>query len=165
MRHHIVRGPNQEILATTNNVRFFSIGNVVAATDHVRSHDYAYTYDNLNRLRTESINGTYSSFTYHANGNIKSKAGQTYLYGSSRPHAVTDVGGTVYGYDASGNVTSGAGRTVEYTVFDKPHTISKSGNIARFAYGPDRDRFKQVTTVNGNTVTKYYVAGLEILHD
>ncbi|HLP23594.1 MAG TPA: FG-GAP-like repeat-containing protein, partial [Microbacteriaceae bacterium] len=76
----------------------------------------SFAYDALNRLKTSSIGGTTE---YYDNGNIKTKTGvdgtalSSYVYGGSRPHAVTSVsvaGSTVsLDYDANGNLLTRTG--------------------------------------------------------
>jgi YD repeat-containing protein len=69
-----------------------------------------FTYDYLDRLTGSS--GNYSeSYTYNALGNLMSKNGAAYTYGSSRPHAVTQVGNNGYTYDPNGNMLSGNSRS------------------------------------------------------
>jgi YD repeat-containing protein len=53
----------------------------------------------------------YQGYQYDALGNITSLNGASYTYGSGKPHAVTQVGNTVYTYDANGNMLSGNNRS------------------------------------------------------
>ena len=176
-------GSSQELQKLT--LTFDELGNLTQRRDQGRSKVMtmgqakdvmeAFTYDNLNRLKTTRIAGETSAnidTTYDARGNILSKSGVgAYAYGatSNRLVSVTPSGGTAmtYAYDSNGNLTSGDGRTLRYTSFDKPHTITKgTGQTVRFAYDGERARYKRsVTTGTGTnavTTTTYYVGNVEI---
>ncbi len=88
------------------------------------------------------------------------------------PHAVTSIGGgttaaggtigtknATYCYDANGSMTVGDGRTVSYTAFDKPAQINRGTTSVRFAYGPDRARFKREDISAAGTTVTHYVGG------
>ena len=174
-------GMSQELQKLT--LTFDELGNLTQRRDQGRSKVTglaknmieAFTYDNLNRLKTTRITGVTSAnvdTTYDARGNIKTKSGVgAYAYGatSNRLVSVTPSGGTAvtYAYDSNGNLTSGDGRTLSYTSFDKPHTITKgTGQTVKFAYDGERARYKRsVTTGTGMsavTTTTYYVGNVEI---
>ena len=174
-------GMSQELQKLT--LSFDELGNLTQRRDQGRSKVTslaknvmeAFTYDNLNRLKTTRITGEASAnvdTTYDARGNIKTKSGVgTYVYGntSNRLVSVTPSGGTamIYAYDSNGNLTSGDGRTLSYTSFDKPHTITKgTDQTVQFAYDGERARYKRsVTTGTGTnavTTTTYYVGNVEI---
>ena len=174
-------GMSQELQKLT--LTFDELGNLTQRRDQGRSKVTslaknvmeAFTYDNLNRLKTTRIAGKASAnvdTTYDARGNIKTKSGVgTYVYGntSNRLVSVTPSGGTamIYAYDSNGNLTSGDGRTLSYTSFDKPHTITKgTDQTVQFAYDGERARYKRsVTTGTGTnavTTTTYYVGNVEI---
>ena len=174
-------GMSQELQKLT--LTFDELGNLTQRRDQGRSKMTslaknmieAFTYDNLNRLKTTRITGVTSAnidTTHDARGNIKTKSGVgTYAYGatSNRLVSVTPSGGTAvtYAYDSNGNLTSGDGRTLSYTSFDKPHTITKgTGQSVQFAYDGERARYKRsVTTGTGTsavTTTTYYVGNVEI---
>ena len=177
-------GMSQELQKLT--LTFDELGNLTQRRDQGRSKMTslaknmieAFTYDNLNRLKTTRITGVTSAnvdTTYDARGNIKTKSGVgTYAYGatSNRLVSVTPSGGTAvtYAYDSNGNLTSGDGRTLSYTSFDKPHTITKgTGQSVQFAYDGERARYtrykRSVTTGTGTsavTTTTYYVGNVEI---
>ena len=174
-------GMSQELQKLT--LTFDELGNLTQRHDQGRSKVTslaknmmeAFTYDNLNRLKTTRITGEASAnvdTTHDARGNILSKSGVgTYVYGntSNRLVSVTPSGGTAmtYAYDSNGNLTSGDGRTLSYTSFDKPHTITKgTDQTVQFAYDGERARYKRsVTTGTGTnavTTTTYYVGNVEI---
>ena len=83
----------------------------------------AYTYDDLDWLKTMSINGTPSaSYSYNTIGNMTAKqeatSNLTLQYpnaGQARPHAVTSTTGSEelsMAYDASGNLATQGSSTV-----------------------------------------------------
>ncbi|MEW5250941.1 hypothetical protein [Microbulbifer discodermiae] len=106
-------------------------------------------------------------YRYDSIGNVTHKDGQAYVYGSSKPHAVTQVGSSSYVYaDNNGNLTSDStGRLFSYTTFDKPHLISNaSGDSTAFDYGPDRARYKRVDTrAGGEVITTLYLGTVELI--
>ncbi len=126
-----------------------------------------FIYDDLHRLQqsNRSINaGPLQSidYAYSESGNLlqKSDYGTTYYYDGPRPHAVTRVdlanGGLVtFGYDNNGNMTSGHGRNISYNAFNKPLTVSRSGNTSAFSYGADLMRYRHEKTGALNEVTLY----------
>ena len=112
-----------------------------------------YTYDNLGNITSKTNIGTYlygagsagphavtsvnkggavRSFTYDANGNLKT------------------------GY----NLTTGLLRTLNWTSYNKPLSISMGSASNTFKYGADRARFKQTSVVNGQSTTRIYVGSL-----
>lgn len=137
---------------TVQNVSygFDSIGNLLSRSDSVQTLVEGFTYDELNRLKTYSnIGGNAQTYDYDSIGNITYKSDQGfYTYGSSRPHAVTDVPGTIttnnYTYDANGNLTSGAGRSVTWNSFNMVSQITQGANTLSFNYDSDHARIKQV---------------------
>ncbi|MBI3960960.1 MAG: hypothetical protein HY328_19280, partial [Chloroflexi bacterium] len=65
---------------------------------------------------TATGTGPYNhTYAYNAIGNLTSYAGNSYTYGSGKPHAVTAAYNNSYGYDAVGNQTSRTIGGVVYT--------------------------------------------------
>ena len=105
-----------------------------------------YEYDALERL-TKATAGdqVLGEYTYHANGNIKTKTGiGRYTYSAEHPHAVAKVDNT----DKSVSMYT---QTVEYNGFGKVSRLTERPAILRpfgnattlsFLYGPDRSRWK-----------------------
>ncbi|MBT8423317.1 MAG: hypothetical protein KJP03_09385, partial [Gammaproteobacteria bacterium] len=126
-----------------------------------------FGYDGLNRLTSHGEVGQAAlSVTYDALGNIKTKSGVqgTYSYGNNAgPHAVTSIGSQVYTYDDNGNNLTGGGRTIVYSTFDKPTSITKSGNTVTFAYSADRSRYRRVDQDTSGTTTTRYIGNVEII--
>jgi RHS repeat-associated protein len=104
-----------------------------------------YTYDGLGRLTSCTVNDTLThSFTYAPNGNITRNGrlgGYDYVYGSSRPHAVTQV------YDEGGLVPS-ARCDVIYNSRNRPATISEDGSLLELSYGSGLQREKTVMSID-----------------
>ena len=134
----------------------------------------AFTYDNLNRLRTHQVgSGAVQSTAYDGYGNVRSRTGVgTYAYGadsggSGRPHAVASVTengvSVTHSYDANGSLTSSSdGRTVSYAAFGKATSVSKGGHTSAFTHGPDRSRFKRTDTDGmGKATTTLYIGSVE----
>ena len=71
-------------------------GNISQIVDATRSETLNYTYDELDRL--DIVSGPYSlDYNYNTIGNITSKSGTSYTYGSAaHKHAVTVVGARFY---------------------------------------------------------------------
>ena len=122
-----------------------------------------FTYDDLNRLTSETYDGVTNSTSYDANGNITSKTAvgdYEYTAQSHRLNLIrrSGVAGPTFTYDERGNVLTDETRTYKYTIFDKPSSIISGENITTFRYGGDRSRYKR--TVNGKVT--WYVGGVEI---
>jgi RHS repeat-associated protein len=141
-----------------------TLGNVKIRQDITQSLTETFIYDNLNRVKSSSVNSTGAgivtlTYSYDALGNMATRSDVgTYTYGpvNSRPHAVASISGTVntsFSYDTDGNMLTGNGRTVTYTSFDMPSTISESGASDTFVYGPEHQRVKRQTA----TATTIYV--------
>ncbi len=163
-------GPSDQVAAFDYN--YDTLGNLNYRSDNLSGVFEYGCYDALNRLSQYAVgNGVTSCtaatnnkvVTYDALGNITSKTGVgAYAYnaaGSSRPHAVASIVGTVngvvnptYSYDANGNMTSGGGRSVTDTSFNMVAVISQGTASASFAYDSEHQRIKQ-TLVAGSTTT------------
>ena len=163
-------GPSDQVAAFDYN--YDTLGNLNYRSDNLSGVFEYGCYDTLNRLTQYAVgNGVTSctaatnnkQVTYDALGNITSKTGVgAYAYnasGSSRPHAVASIVGTVngvvnptYSYDANGNMTAGGGRTVSVTSFNMVAVISQGTASATFAYDDAHQRIKQ-TLVAGSTTT------------
>jgi RHS repeat-associated protein len=133
-----------------------------------------YTYDDLQRLRSESRGDTSTeSYEYDDLGNItrKSDYADSYAYGDlskstgrAGPHAVKAVGpGTSFQYDENGNMVAAShgtstARSITFDLLDRPVEIQQGLVKTVFRYSPDGDRYLQHTVaLNGATKTIYYV--------
>lgn len=131
------------------------LGNLTQRRDETLGNWENFTYDALNRVITSRVHtpsGTNSNsnanITYDALGNILTKTGAgTYVYDSSRPHAVTRITGArpnTYQYDANGNMTRDNRRQLTYNTWNKPTRIIRSGYQVAFSYDPFGNTFKRV---------------------
>jgi len=100
--------------------------------------------------------------SYDAAGNVlqKSDVG-SYAYGNAaRPHAVMAAGNETFTYDRNGNLATRNDLGQSWASFNLPTTLRKPGYQARFAYGPDRERWRQVASYQNGTETTHYVGSL-----
>ncbi len=157
-----------------NEYQYDKFGNLTRREDVKRAVVETFTYDNLNRLTSSSVqNGTgasvlQESVTYSANGNIGAKTDVggvtgTYTYSATKIHAVTSAYGYGMSYDANGNLLTRTGNgdtwSLSWTGFDKPRWMAKqyssgSTTVVRgnaFVYGPDHER---VVNLEYDSVTK-----------
>jgi RHS repeat-associated protein len=159
------------------NLRYRSNLNGFGSTDLVES----FSYDALNRLQQVTFNGVVTqSMSYSDNGNILTKSdlesGATYQYGSKATscsvtpgvHAASQIGTRRFCYDARGNqthryVSSSLTRRVDYTAFDKPHTIWSNQGESRFNYDATEKLVKRVDKKAGGDMVTYYVGGHEAI--
>ncbi|WP_029215371.1 RHS repeat-associated core domain-containing protein [Kallotenue papyrolyticum] len=144
-----------------------SNGNVATIRDGLVGQTQHFRYDHRDRLTrawtSESTSNAYDhSYTYDAIGNLTSKAGVSYSYGSNGngtgagPHQARTVGGQAYTYDAVGNLLSGGGRTYTWQADNLPASISSGGATETYTY--DADGARLTRTAGG--VTTVYVGGL-----
>jgi len=131
-------------------------GNLTQRYDLVASTTENFTYDSLDRLT--GVSGAYSeSYIYNTIGNIISKGGNAYTYGT-KPHAVTAVGASSYAYDANGNMTTRGSQTIVWDIENRVNSVSGG---ASFIYDGDGNRVKK--TEGGETilyVNQYYEKNL-----
>ncbi len=154
--------------------QYDTLGNLKTRQDVNSSLNELYQYDPLNRVTSATANSgavnTVGYYAYDALGNITSKSdvgGYIYNAGgpnSVRPHAVSQITGTVNGivnptfaYDANGNLTSGAGRTVTWSSFNIPSQISNQTpagiKTAAFWYNPEHERTKELQADQSIVIT------------
>lgn len=152
-------------------------GNLVNRRDYNQGLDEIFDYDPLNRL-TSSTSGSMrigilrKTYSYDAIGNLTYRSDMgTYLYppsggGSVRPHAVSRLelgsgGFRIYAYDTNGNMVTekrfagpgrlGGSRGQTYSSFNMPLTISTNGRKSEFAYGPEHQRIRQISSAASGT--------------
>ncbi|GHT17579.1 hypothetical protein FACS189429_1950 [Bacteroidia bacterium] len=139
-------------------------GNLLVRNDLKYSRNESYTYDNLDRLKTATLNGaTLFDINYYPNGNIQDKTDVgMYLYETEKPHAMSGIA----------NVQSGVNQDVkqfiDYTPFHKISRIRQGAdefNITdqyNIYYGLDRQRIKTEQLHEGNILrTRYYIGTYE----
>ena len=154
-----------------------AVGNITKVTDAIRVETSNYEYDDLDRLKKAYITGVYTQeWTHSPIGNItwrKDNGVQTnYTYNpTTRPHAVTQVGSTSYGYDNNGNMTSRTGGTLSYDYENRLTQVISGTVTTNYVYNGDGARVKKVVgstatyyvgnwyEVTNGAVTKYYYFG------
>ncbi len=138
-------------------------GNLLQRRDLNQNLTEAISYDGLDRVTNSALNGSANlGMSYDAAGNVlqKSDVGQ-YVYGDSkRPHAVTTAGAESFTYDRNGNLTARNGLAQDWASFNLPTVLRKPGYQAQLAYGPDRERWRQVATYQNGTETTHYIGSL-----
>lgn len=152
------------------------IGNLTQRYDSIEDVVEDFSYDNLNRLVSNSLSGSGTQsvtqlnrqvvdYRYDELGNITYKSdvagggiNGAYTYGSNAgPHAVTSITGVGnFTYDKNGNQLTGRGRNITYSAFNKPTRIDKDGKLTYLNYGPERQLVRQQqNTPDGTEVTSY----------
>ncbi len=140
-----------------------AVGNLLQRRDLNQNLTEAFTYDGLDRVTNSTLNGSANlSLSYDASGNVLQKSDiGSYAYGNaSRPHAVTAAGSETFTYDRNGNLASRNGLAQGWASFNLPTTLRKPGVQAQIAYGPDRERWRQVASYQNGTETTHYVGSL-----
>ena len=143
--------------------RWDTQGNLLQRQDLNQSLTEAFAYDSLDRLTAASLNGVATlSVGYDASGNLRSKSDVgAYAYADAqRPHAVTSAGSESFSYDRNGNLSARNGLAQDWASFNLPTTLRKPGYQSQFAYGPDRERWRQVAAYQNGTETTHYVGSL-----
>lgn len=164
-----------------------AMGNLITRQDNAAASLESFAYDSLNRLTAYTLQGPGAAgiqartVSYDAISNIvaKSDTGTYYYAPGTPPHAVTSVTGGpnktyAHAYDANGNLIYtaindlGSGQTSTrfetYTSFNMPLVLSQGlagqGTTLSmsFVYGPEHQRTKQDSSVNGTT---YYLNGTD----
>lgn len=141
------------------------VGNLTQRRDLGQGLTEDFSYDEQNRLLSARLNGALTlSLGYDAGGRIRSKSDVgTYAYDGSHPGAVTAVSGgpagsRSYTYDANGNMSARQGKTISWHPFPLPKRIDYGAtDFAEFAYGPDRQRIRQIARTGAATVTTWYI--------
>ena len=153
------KAPWNDLVVQDEKYTWDAAGNLTQREDILAVETETFTYDFLDRLTSAA--GPYSeSYTYNEIGNITSKNGISYSYGS-KPHAVTAVGSTSYTYDANGNMTARGSQILTWDVENRPVSITDGANTSTFIYDGNGNRVKK--TEGGETilyVNKYYEKNL-----
>jgi RHS repeat-associated protein len=110
-----------------------------------------FTYDSMDRLVGVSQGNTVTdAITYGDDGNILSKTGMgNYGYLSAKPHAVTRVDNTDY-------LITSTSQQITYNPYGKAALIVEADSSQVLFYGPDKTRWLQVDSVNGQVAAKTY---------
>lgn len=143
-----------------------ALGNLTRRTDSYNNSVENFYYDSLDRLDYSTLNGTTNlDLAYDAIGNITSKSGVgSYTYHATKRHAVVSTTGTVnntFAYDANGSMETRNGQPITWYRNGLPRKINASTTVSNeFWYGPDGERWKQLTTNGTATGTWTYIGGL-----
>jgi RHS repeat-associated protein len=160
-----------DVLRLDQGYTYDSLGSVSQRTQYWDQNGFIedFTYDDLNRLASSTVSGQATqSFTYYADGSLRSKTGVgsgDYVYpdpgvGAPRPHAVSSIPGFVsFSYDNNGNLLTAGNETVTWNSFDMPKLISKNGYRSGFVYGSEHQRVRQD---RGDNVTIIYAGAQEV---
>jgi RHS repeat-associated protein len=151
--------PTRYLTAGVQDLNFtwnFQNGNLTSRNDalKVKTENFTYSTDGLNRLLTSSGIGLQTITTsYAANGNIatKSDAG-TYLYQTSKLNAVTAI-------QNSQNIPT-TYQDITYTQFLQPQQITEGANTLVYTYGANQQRLRMV--LNNGAKKRYYFNGYEV---
>jgi RHS repeat-associated protein len=145
---------------------WYPSGNLKQRIDYFSGRTEDFSYDALNRLDTQSLNGAQVlnvDYSSGGDGNIGFKTGVgNYAYGgtSGGPHAVSSITGlqnNTYLYDANGNMTNRDGDVITWYSHNLPKRINYGPDSTEFWYATDRSRYKQVAVEAGLTTTTRYV--------
>lgn len=156
--------------------QYDALSSLTSRNDAIQNLSETFLYDKLNRLTSATVNSSGAglvtqTYAYDALGNITSKSDLgSYTYADSiRPHAVSKItlnaGGSIsFTYDANGalstqtqvdasnNVIVGKSRSLTYTSFGMAQSFVRGTASVAFYYGPEHQRIKQISTIQGTTV-------------
>jgi RHS repeat-associated protein len=131
-----------------------------------------YTYDNVNRLTSETLpDGTLIEYAYDATGNrLTKKVTQggnvtttNYQYGAA--NQLTSVGSTAYTYDGNGNMTGDGVRTYSYDAANRLVEVKEGTDvIASVDYDADGRRTR-MTTASGTIRFHYDGTSTRVLYE
>jgi RHS repeat-associated protein len=149
------------------NATWDHLGNLVKRDDSFFGNKAeTFSYDQHNRLLSNTLDGTTVSLSYNSIDNIVTKSdqqgGATYQYDPTKIHAVKTIGARALEYDANGNATSDGDKALSYSVKDQVKEIVTSTHTSRFNYGLGGGRFKRVDINSaGATTTTLYLGSVE----
>ena len=118
-------------------------------------------YDDLYRLTslTYVVQGT-TGFSYDALGNVTyngESGGSNYVYGSSKPHAVTSAYGKSYGYDACGNMASRGSQALTYDEENQLVSVVDGSTTVTFGYD---ESSRRLWKKNNGSVTNIWIGDI-----
>jgi RHS repeat-associated protein len=151
-----------------------SSGNLLQRNDVLKSQLENFTYDNLNRLRTSTVNSllqgnvTYDGANNSSMGNINTKTDAGYYtYLNTKKHAVAFVTNTPTPTQtaitpAPSSIIAYTEQIISYTSFLKPESINDGGMYGgpttNFEYGPDYERVETITYLGRSPFERRYFA-------
>lgn len=153
-------------------LQYDDLGNLKRREEKVRGVNEAYDYDALDRLRAiTNTDGSKLFMGYDAGGRIREKGDVgSYSYRSDAPGPWAPFDAVVqtsrngvnkeYRYDANGNATQGAGRNYAFTPDNRLQKVTVDAmHWVQFDYGPNGDRYRQLTR-DGNAAYETLYAGM-----
>ncbi|EMO33298.1 RHS repeat-associated core domain protein [Leptospira santarosai str. HAI821] len=116
-----------------------------------------FQYDTFNRLINASGKYGAEDYQYSVSGNLIKKGSNTYSYGGSNAHAVTQIvspqGTKIYSYDSSGLMTNRDGDVLEYDPMGKlQKMITKDGETLTYDYDYKGSRIRKSKQSDGTSV-------------
>ena len=155
-------------------------GQITGITAPDAGRSWAYAYDGLDRLVfADNLGGTADDVSYAYDDADDLIYNSALCAGSPQapnlvyqpgphPHAPVSICGSAVSYDANGNMLSydvdGSGpqlpRSIAYDGENRPVSVTRNGNVARFDYGPDGERAAKTYLRN---TTLYAGAEAELL--
>jgi len=152
-RQYDVQGRLQQQITADSNLRYFSHdsnGNIESILDGKGQRDFIY--DVLDRLESQNLNSTVSSYQYDENGNRTQKniTGETqsqYIY-QTATNRLSSIQGDNINLDASGNtlLDQAGNRTFEYNQRGRIKKVLVGGSqVASYQYDSDGLRIKKIT--------------------
>lgn len=134
--------------------------NLSSRKDDLKNITESFTYDNLDRLKTCSLNNVLTvNMVYESGGNIQKKSDVSagnWTYMVSKPHALQTV-------PAPLTSVPSFSQDIAYNSYtNRVQTITENNKALAFTYGVDNERRKTVLQNNGLTVkTKYFIGNYE----
>lgn len=154
----------------TESFKYDENGNINTVTSS--SGNRAYTYDELNQLKSQTLaDGTIESYEYDRVGNRLEKKstvnGQTATttYGHNDNNQLTSVNGVSFAYDANGNRTKDTRFSYHYNKFDELESVKTLSGQLVATYEYDEQGRRITKTINGVKTNYHYGQGIEVLFE
>ncbi len=141
-------------------LKYDLIGNLESRTSGETCRHKGFTYGNLDRITSWTLNGRKTSYNYDGVGRLafKSDTGVYHYDSPIHTHALTAISGSAgnadpkYEYDLNGNMTGSAKGAFVYNSSNQVQQIlADNDNWATFKYAPDGSRFYETTRENRDT--------------
>lgn len=170
--YNLVTGtPTQYLTAGVQNLTFTfddQTGNLLQRKDVLKNLQEDFTYDNLDRLLTASVNNvlqhsiTYDGSSGNTLGNIVSKTDAgNYTYNSNKINAVAYITNPA-GATTPPAVIPTTQQDITYTAFQKTKQVTDNNYAVEYTYESGYERIKSVLKQNGVVVeTRYYLGAME----
>ncbi|MBO9563069.1 MAG: VCBS repeat-containing protein [Niastella sp.] len=143
-------------------------GNLLSRNDAIKNITESFTFDNLNRLTSSTVNGvqqiavTYDGTPSSSRGNISSKTDAgNYVYKTDKVHAVAYITNPAGAQTPPANIST-VEQLITYTPFLKTATITEAPYSLEFVYGPAYERVRSILRNNGLVEeTRLYMGSYE----